>query len=117
MSILSVLDRLETRSTGYRRMDDFSAPDFFKVESGETGKIRPGIYANEEWYIQATLSVTFWANQAQFQFAKEIAEHALVNRLYYDVLSDLNELQLQISNGDKMACREIVCRIKSKITD
>lgn len=117
MARIEILSRLEERSLGYRRMDDFHAPDFFKVESRETRRVRPGSDANEEWCLTATLAVTFWANRAQFSRAKEIAEHALVHRLYYDILGDFAELQLQISNGGRDECHRIVNRIKSKLTD
>lgn len=116
MPQLNVLDRLQEQSLGYRRMDDFNAPDFFKVDCGGTGRLRPGLDANEEWCLTATLAVTFWANGAQYSRAKEIAEHALVHRLYADILGDLAELQLQISSGGRDECHRIVNRIKSKLT-
>jgi hypothetical protein len=111
-----VLEHLQERSLGYRRRDDFMAPDFFAVKCGPTNvPLRPGTDANEQFCLEATLSVTFWANQAQFSRAREIAERALIHRLYADVLADLTELHLQINNGDRDACHKIVCNIESKL--
>jgi hypothetical protein len=117
MTRLSILDNLRERSLGYHRMDEFNAPDFCTVRCAPTAApLRPGLDANEQWALEATLSVTFWANRAQFPQVKEKAEKALVHRLYADILGDLAELQLQISNGNKMACHEIVHQIQSKLT-
>ena len=116
MSRLNVLDHLEERSLGYRRLDDFNAPDFFTVGCGATGKhLQYGSDPNEEWCLTATIAVTFWANPAQHSRAKEIAKKALVHRLYADILGDLAELHLQISSGNRDECQRIVCQIQSKI--
>ena len=115
MNKLYILGHLQAKSLEYRRYDDFRAPDFCVVNCEKTGRTRPIPDANEEWVIQATLSVTFWANTAQYQQARVIAERTLAHRLYADVLGDLAELHMQISNGDKRACTEIVFRIEGKI--
>jgi hypothetical protein len=117
MSRVSILEHLEARSIGYRHLDEFDAPDFCTVKYGETGKSRYGLDANQEWCLEATISVTFWANTAQYQHAREIAERALVHRLYADVLRELPELRMQISNGSRMGCLRIVDRIEQTLTE
>lgn len=118
MSRLEVLTRLESIGTGIRGVDDFrSQTPFFEIEMGETGKWKPNtLDANEEWHLTAKLTVTFWANRAQLDRARETAERALVHRLYADTLGDLAELRLAISNGDRSASMAVCDRIESKLT-
>ena len=114
---LDILNRLEATRTGMRGRNEFNQTPFLKIETGKTGKVKPyTLDANEEWHLTAKLTVTFWANQAQFERASDTAERALVSRLYADVLGEVNELRLQISNGDQLACMEICDRIESKLT-
>jgi hypothetical protein len=96
-------------------MDDFRSPVFFEITSEETGNTRPGLDANQEFYLEARLTVTFWANRAQYECARELAETVLVHRLYGDILGELSELKLQISNGDRGASMLAVSRLEQKL--
>lgn len=115
MDHMKIIDRLYKKSDGIRRMDDFRSPAFFEIETGQTGATRPGTDANTQHYLEAKVSVTFWANQAQYERARELAQQALVHRLYGEILGELSELRLQISNGDRRAAMEAVDRLGSKL--
>lgn len=112
---MRILQQLQAERTGTQRMDDFREPPF-TVECGTTGKIRPDtLDANEEWHLTARVGVTFWANKAQFHDAMKVAERALIARLYEDVLAELPELRLALSDGNRRAALEICGRIESKL--
>ena len=115
MDHMKIIEHLQEKSEAIRRMDDFRSPDFFKIESGQTGKVIPGTDANTEHYLEAKIAVTFWANQAQYHDARKLAQEVLVHRLYGDVIAELSELRLQISNGDRVACLMTVDRLGSKL--
>ena len=115
---LDILSHVEEVTTGINRIDEFRDDgSFFKMGCVETGEYLPyTLDRNQEWRLTVTLTVTFWANQAQRHDAHKIAEKVLVSRLYGDVLADLNELRLQISNGDRVASMALCDRIMTKIT-
>jgi len=112
---MNILDHLLQKSNDIRRMDDFQSPEFFKMKSGETGVTRPGIDATTQFYLEATVSVTFWANPAQYHYARELAEQALLHRLYGGILGEISEVRLQVSNGCREAAMVAVNRLESKL--
>lgn len=115
MTTINVIDNLYEKTDHIRRVDGFNSRDFFTLEQGETGHMRPGLDANQEFYLEARIVVTFWANQAQHDHARKLALQALAHRLYGDILSDLSELKLQISNGNRDGCMVVVDRMESKL--
>jgi hypothetical protein len=115
MDHFKIIDHLYKKSESIRRMDDFRSHPFFTIETGQTGAVRPRTDANTEHYLEARITTTFWANQAQFEHARELAEQALVYRLYGEVIAELSELRLQISNGNREACLMAVDRLGSKL--
>ena len=117
MTILerTILGRLQAKQTGMRRYDEFREP-VLSVDCGKTGEVRPYTRdANEEWHLTGTVRVTFWANKAQFSDAIKVAEKALIARLYADVLAELPELRLAISNGDRRSASAVLDRIEATI--
>lgn len=111
---MKVLQQLHRRRTGMQRYDEFDTPAAYDVHCGATGEMRPDtLDRNEEWQLSATLCVTFWANQAKFDTAVKIAERALSHRLYGDVLSELYQLRLAVSNGDRRAAYIVIDRLQN----
>ena len=113
---MRILQDLMAEKTGRRRIDDFRDPPF-TVEYGKTGNINDpqNLATNEEWHLTAKVRVTFWANKAQFHDAMKIAERALIARLYEDIIIELPELRLALSDGNRRAALEIFGRIESKL--
>lgn len=112
---MKIFEQLRAERTGMRRQDEFRE-DVLTVDYGKTGEIRPyTLNANEEWHLTGTLRVTFWANKAQFDDAIKIAERAMIARLFGDVLAELPELRLAISNGDRRGCLSVCDRIEAKL--
>ena len=112
---MKILENLQAKETGNRRLDEFREP-VLVVDYVKTGQIRHDTTdSNSEWHLTATLCVTFWANNAQLSTAKKLAEKVLVARLYQDVLAELPELRLAISNGDRRAALRVCDRIDAKI--
>jgi len=110
---MSIFDNLLEKSTDLKHYDQYSmAPDFVKMDSGPTLNYN-GI--QQEFYLEARICVTFWANQVQYEGAKKLAEQALVHRLYGEVLDDIEELRLQIQNGNRDACHHICNRMEARI--
>ena len=93
---------LRARKGNMRRMDDFGRDSVIEINAGETGATKPyRLDANQEWFLEAKVSITFWANQAQYSGALRVAERALKARLYEGVLMELHNARLAVSNGDR----------------
>ena len=113
---MKLLDHLQVKSTGIRRVDEFRQP-FLDVDLKRTDALldhEP--YANEEYALTATVRVVFCANRAQLESATRRAEKVLLSRLYDGVLSELQELRLAISNGDRTAAFAAAREIERVIT-
>lgn len=117
MDVCEIIRQLHVKSDNIQRMDDFQSPRFFDMNSGETGEYRPGLDANTQFYLEARITTTFWANGAQYDQARRLAEHALIHRLYGDILGNMAELRLQISNGNRMACLKLLNQMEAKLTN
>lgn len=112
---MAIRKNLNVRQGFMQRRDEFVS-DIISVTSGETGRIREyEIDANQEWFLEAKVSVTFWANKAQYQTAREIAERALMAELYSDVLVELRLARLAISDGNKIEAFKVIDRIQKII--
>lgn len=81
-------------------IDEFNGP--MQCFTGETGEVRDFISdRNKQWFLEAQLQVTFWANDAQRQDEERYARRALMNYLYSDVLCELANLRMAISDGNR----------------
>jgi hypothetical protein len=108
---LNALDRLIETKTETRGFDEFAS-----VHCKKTGEIKDYTSdKNEEYVITLALRVNFWANQAQYNEARQFAEKVLVAKLYHEILGDLSELRLQISNGHRYEAMKICNSIESKL--
>lgn len=106
-----VLNNLSVNRTGRQGVQSLREP--FDVTVQKTGEFREyTLDRNEEYVLEAKIRVFFWANQAQYHSQRVIAERALVARVYADILADIPELMLAISNGDKHEAMEAATRIK-----
>ena len=113
MSKLS--ENLEVRRGSRVRPDDF-ARNLVTYCLDTTGNVRDWTPdANQEWFLEAKVRVTFWANQAQIRDAEKIAYRALMTSLYSEVLAELAYLRLSVSDGDKDECYRILGRIDNTI--
>ncbi len=93
---------LHARKGHMKRDDEFGRESVLEISDGRTGEVKPySLDANEEWFLEAKVSITFWANRAQYSHAREIAERALKARLYEGVLMELHNARLAVSNGDR----------------
>jgi hypothetical protein len=102
---------LVTRKGDRVRFDDFSGP-LVQIIQGETGRIRDYTSdRNQEWFLEATARVTFWANKAQFYDFKRDAQRQLMRYLYSDVWLELARLRSAVNDGDKEACWAALGRI------
>ena len=112
---MKILEQLQTKPTGYARYDEFESPTLAMTYE-PTGNVRPyQLDANEEWCLFGNISITFWANKAQFEEATKLAKRALVARLYGDILVELPELRLALSDGDKRRAFAVCDRIEDKL--
>lgn len=115
---MSVFDNLEDRLTGMKRLNDFGSPVVaLAIEERRTGKIRDyTLDANTEHELSAKLSVRFWANSAQINEARKVAERSLAHLLYADVLAKLQMIEHAISDGDQNAAFDWCGKLRSSIT-
>jgi hypothetical protein len=103
-------EELQVRAGNNFRIDDFD--NNVQIMAGDTGNIRD--YTpdrNQEWFLEATVRVTFWANRAQRASAEEVARCALMHGLYSDVLAELAFLGQAVSDGDRERCFASLSRI------
>ena len=106
MSKLS--ENLEVRRGPLVCPDDF-ARNLVTYCLDTTGNVRDWTPdANQEWFLEAKVRVTFWANQAQVRDAEKIAYRALMAGLYSDVLAELAYLRKAISDSDKSECYRLL---------
>jgi hypothetical protein len=93
------------------RVDNFSDP-LVQIVQGETGRLREHtLDRTQEWFLEATARVTFWANKAQFYDSKRDAQRQLMRYLYSDVWLELARLRSAVNDGDKEACWAALGRI------
>lgn len=85
-----------------RRRENFWAePVRATFEQKPTGEMRPHITSyNTEHVLSVTLAVTFWANSAQMSEARQVAERALADLLYRDVLGKLSQIEHAVMDSD-----------------
>ena len=97
-----LFDRLEERTTGAQRPDDlWGAPLCAKMDSRETGEIRPyTVDRCTEHELTLRIAVKFWANRAQYCNARNVAERALATLLYHDVLGKLSQIEHAVMDSD-----------------
>ena len=105
--------RFSCTDTGIRYIDEFGAA--LTVNCIDQGSVISDFSVQHEWTLMARTEVTFRANRAQFERARETALMALFAMLYSDVLKELPRLRLAISNGDRMAATLACDRIESAI--
>lgn len=110
---MSILNDLEQLATGQRRANDLWGPPLnVRLLENKTGKIEPmGFATSEEYELSLTLVSRFWANRAQVQEARKVAERSLASLLYQDVLAKLSQVEHAIMDGDGRsaytACSEL----------
>ena len=103
--------KLTSRKGYMQGYDEFVKPLVY-WNVGETGEVRDHTPdRNQEWFLEATVRITFWANKAQYHDAARLAETALLHRLYEPVLRELHNMRLAISNGDKREAFAVVDRM------
>src|SRR5699024_6806852 len=87
---------------------DFREPAM-TMQCKETGRLREHtINRNQEWVLEAKINITFWANSAQYDDAKAIAERELLAKIYGPARNALHRIRLAISNGDRRAAMAAV---------
>ena len=109
---MSIFDKLQERATGMRtpRREPFS------VTMQECAiSHRPVIDANTEYELQATVRITYWANDAQRTHARRIAEKSLAAFLYGDFLALVSQCEHAISDGDDAAAISACSAMRDKI--
>lgn len=113
---MSILDYLQCRAVQNRRMDQFSVAQC-NMESRSAHAVRNNEFVGvqEEYILSATISIRFWANNAQHSDARQHAEKALVHSMYKDVLAHLHSLRKAISDGDRIAAFTIADHIQHEL--
>lgn len=110
--------KLFEREGRMQRNDDFGRQSVVDVIAGETGETKPyEMVAKRQWFLEAKVSVTFWANKAQYNDARKIAERALKARLYEGVLMEIHNARLAVSNGDKREAWSALDRMQKIVDD
>lgn len=101
---MSIWDRLEKKATGMRRPDRVSCIDHgprVALGTNATGHIRPtGFAMSREYEMLATLSVVYWANDAQFDEAHKAARAQLAAFLYSDFIAQLAKIGAALHDVD-----------------
>lgn len=100
---MNVLDKLRERAMGVYRTSDWIRP--IKVEQAErlTGETRPGtLDKNEQYELDLTIRVQYWANTVQRAQCRKIAERHLANMLYRDVIAGLHQVESAIAEGEQL---------------
>lgn len=115
---MSVFDDLEQKATGQERRDSLWEPPLnVSFSQRETGKIDPmGFATRKEYVLSVTLASRFWANQAQLQQAREVAERSLATLLYHDVLAKLSQIEHAVINGDGKEAYQACGEMRSMLT-
>lgn len=115
---MSVFDRLIEKATGMRKSENmWGQPVEMKIRRRETGEIRPyTLDANKEHELSATLAVRFWANSAQLESARKVAERALANLLYHDVLGKLSEIEHAVMDSDGRRAFQVCGELRAMLT-
>lgn len=94
----------------------FGTDEFVSIDLVETGNQKYlTLDQNKEWRLEARLSVSFWANNAQLHDAKQIALKALYAGIYEDVWRLLPQLRRAISDGSKEQAFRIADMMESVI--
>lgn len=97
-----ILDKLQEIATGSQRREELWGPPLkATVSEHETGGVEPmGFATRREYALSATVVATYWANQAQRSEARKVAERALVQTLYGDVLAKLAHIEHAVMDSD-----------------
>src|ERR1700744_2080282 len=115
---MSIFEDLQQKATGQERPNSLWAPPLsISFDRRETGRIEPMGFANsKEYELSVTLASRFWANQAQLQQAREVAERSLATLLYHDVLGRLSQIEHAVINGDGEAAYAACSQLRSMLT-
>mgnify|MGYP003351496842 FL=1 len=98
---------------GYRRPDPW---ENFKIKCEETEILnRTEFSIQNEYELSATLSTRFFANPAQYSMALENAQKFLLNKLYSDIITELNMIKKATMDRDEKAIFDACERIHQKI--
>lgn len=113
---MGILEELHEERLGRWGRDEFAEP-FAQFEMEKTGRGRDfTLDKNEEFALTAKVQVLFWANQAQLPEARKVARRHLAALLYKNVHKHISELELAISNGDRMEAMKVVCELRKSIS-
>jgi hypothetical protein len=112
---MTIFDKLEEKATGMRGRG-FRRPIIAEAATRETGNVLPyQLDSNREYELIAKVGVTFWANDAQYESARRIAEKHLAAVLYGDFLSLIDECAHAVSDGDEGDALAACCKMRDMI--
>lgn len=113
---MTIIDQLREERSMQRRVSDFREPAVEVVNCEKTEEIREHtLDLSEEYRLSATVSVTFWANRAQYSRSRQMAERVLLDRLYGDTLALLNEAEKGVYDGDAKAVFAAIREIRKNL--
>jgi hypothetical protein len=107
---MTILSRLQEKRGD--RMPDPFAPRLI-AEVKQTGNYKPYETSfNTEFRLTVTVEVTFWADQAQYAMAREVAEKILAETMFKDIIISAHKAMSAASagnrNGVMQACADIL---------
>jgi hypothetical protein len=97
-----------------RKIDEFRQMDDFKL-SVKKDSISSISY-EDAYVITANMNVHFHANRVNYENAKEAALSLLMSSFYHDIIPQLKELRVNISDGDKRKSLNMVNEILDYIS-
>ena len=98
MSILEKVQEVETRT---KRMQEFVP--LIAIKAKETDESRLGEFGSfsdqTRFILQVVIAVDFWANRAQYNDSRKMAERYLLAKLYENLRPHLIDLRKAVSDG------------------
>lgn len=116
---MSILDKAIIRKTGYQKTESIEVPDFAECK---VDKIPPlGLEApyrrQDQYILELTLRVSFWANSVEYDTACENARTLMVRNLYEDCLILVHEIRSSILGGDKHEALKLLDKLIKLVTE
>jgi len=110
----NLYEKFETKEAGRIRPEKPKlTASFFQSDPDEIGNLSHQF----EFVTKLTIETHFFANKAQYEYAKKIAQKAVVSILYGDTVSKLDELKHAIFNDNQEYALSMIDDIKKQLLE
>ena len=90
-------------------------PMHVELSSDATGRMADAVDRSTEWVVRLRIEQNFWANQAQFELARNYAVKTLAHQLYENIHKHIPMLENAIASGDRGGAFRIVSDIRKEM--